>query len=187
MPAQGDQSLAVELEFDKVLELVAAHARTHVGRLVVRELAACADDSSARIRNALLTKAVADLIEEDGVLSLAGVDEAVPWLEEDAPPPTEPRDLVALLTLARRVASVRRRLEASEDEEFDDILNRLPDTGQLVRKVAPMLSRDGTIADDINRSVIQEQVEMGVAVRMAAMDLLARNLRAARAPDAVMV
>ncbi|NQY60553.1 aspartate carbamoyltransferase catalytic subunit [Cognatishimia sp.] len=40
---------------------------------------------------------------------------------------------------------------------------------------------DGEIADDINRSVIQEQVEMGVAVRMAAMDLLARNLRAARA------
>ncbi len=40
---------------------------------------------------------------------------------------------------------------------------------------------DGTIADDINRSVIQEQVEMGVAVRMAAMDLLARNQRAHRA------
>ncbi|WP_126978832.1 aspartate carbamoyltransferase catalytic subunit [Frigidibacter oleivorans] len=39
---------------------------------------------------------------------------------------------------------------------------------------------DGTIADDINRSVIQEQVEMGVAVRMACMDLLARNLRAER-------
>jgi aspartate carbamoyltransferase catalytic subunit len=29
-------------------------------------------------------------------------------------------------------------------------------------------------------SVIQEQVEMGVAVRMACMDLLARNLRAER-------
>jgi aspartate carbamoyltransferase catalytic subunit len=40
---------------------------------------------------------------------------------------------------------------------------------------------DGTLADDINRSVIQEQVEMGVAVRMAAMDLLARNLRASGA------
>ena len=40
---------------------------------------------------------------------------------------------------------------------------------------------DGTLADDINRSVIQEQVEMGVAVRMAAMDLLWRNLRARRA------
>ena len=34
---------------------------------------------------------------------------------------------------------------------------------------------DGTLADDINRSVIQEQVEMGVAVRMAAMALLAEN------------
>ena len=44
---------------------------------------------------------------------------------------------------------------------------------------------DGDIADDINRSVIQEQVEMGVAVRMAAMDLLARNRRAK--PKAVMV
>jgi aspartate carbamoyltransferase catalytic subunit len=37
---------------------------------------------------------------------------------------------------------------------------------------------DGVLADDINVSVIQEQVEMGVAVRMAAMDLLARHLRA---------
>ncbi len=36
---------------------------------------------------------------------------------------------------------------------------------------------DGVLADDINRSVIQEQVEMGVAVRMAVMDLLARGLR----------
>ncbi len=39
---------------------------------------------------------------------------------------------------------------------------------------------DGTLADDINRSVIQEQVEMGVAVRMACMDLLAQNLRRER-------
>lgn len=44
---------------------------------------------------------------------------------------------------------------------------------------------DGTLADDINRSVIQEQVEMGVAVRMAAMDLL-MQVRAAR-PREVMV
>ena len=44
---------------------------------------------------------------------------------------------------------------------------------------------DGVLADDINRSVIQEQVEMGVAVRMAVMDLLARGLRAK--PEGVMV
>ena len=47
---------------------------------------------------------------------------------------------------------------------------------------------DGELADDLRRSVIQQQVEMGVAVRMAAMDLLARNLRAARAaPKSVLV
>jgi aspartate carbamoyltransferase catalytic subunit len=43
---------------------------------------------------------------------------------------------------------------------------------------------DGTLADDINRSVIQHQVEMGVAVRMACMDLLARNLKAERGRQA---
>ena len=43
---------------------------------------------------------------------------------------------------------------------------------------------DGEIADDLTRSVIQEQVEMGVAVRMAAMDLLARNLRSNTANEA---
>ena len=36
---------------------------------------------------------------------------------------------------------------------------------------------DGLLADDINRSHIQEQVEMGVAVRMAAMDLLMQARR----------
>ena len=37
---------------------------------------------------------------------------------------------------------------------------------------------DGTLADDITRSVIQDQVEMGVAVRMAVLDLLARKRKA---------
>ena len=35
---------------------------------------------------------------------------------------------------------------------------------------------DPDVADDPERSVIQEQVEMGVAVRMAVMDLLSRNI-----------
>jgi aspartate carbamoyltransferase catalytic subunit len=36
---------------------------------------------------------------------------------------------------------------------------------------------DSDLADDYERSVIREQVEMGVAVRMACLDVLARNLR----------
>jgi aspartate carbamoyltransferase catalytic subunit len=44
---------------------------------------------------------------------------------------------------------------------------------------------DGEIADDINRSVIQTQVEMGVAVRMAAMEVLAERLTSRNQPRAV--
>src|SRR3712207_7179132 len=36
---------------------------------------------------------------------------------------------------------------------------------------------DSAVADDAERSVIGEQVEMGVAVRMAVLDVLARDLR----------
>ena len=36
---------------------------------------------------------------------------------------------------------------------------------------------DSELADDIDRSVIREQVEMGVAVRMACLDALTRSLR----------
>ena len=43
---------------------------------------------------------------------------------------------------------------------------------------------DSEVADDIDRSLIQEQVEMGVAVRMACLEALTADLRAAdpRAP-----
>ena len=39
---------------------------------------------------------------------------------------------------------------------------------------------DSQLADDINRSIIREQVEMGVAVRMACLDVVTRNLSIAR-------
>ena len=71
--------------------------------------------------------------------------------------------------------------------DADKLSHAKPDA--IVMHPGPMnrgVEIDGEIADDINRSVIQEQVEMGVAVRMAAMDLLARNLRAERAAREVM-
>ena len=43
---------------------------------------------------------------------------------------------------------------------------------------------DSELADDIHRSVIHEQVEMGVAVRMACLDLVTRNLSRNRDADA---
>lgn len=49
----------------------------------------------------------------------------------------------------------------------------------LVMHPGPMnrgIEIDSELADDIDRSVIHEQVEMGVAIRMACLDLVARNL-----------
>jgi aspartate carbamoyltransferase catalytic subunit len=51
--------------------------------------------------------------------------------------------------------------------------------GALIMHPGPMnrgVEIDTSVADDINRSVIREQVEMGVAVRMAVLDLLVRHL-----------
>ena len=50
----------------------------------------------------------------------------------------------------------------------------------LVMHPGPMnrgVEIDGVVADDIDRSAILDQVEMGVAVRMAVLDALTRPLR----------
>ena len=39
------------------------------------------------------------------------------------------------------------------------------------------------LADDIERSAIREQVEMGVAVRMACLEILANNMARSEAED----
>jgi aspartate carbamoyltransferase catalytic subunit len=59
---------------------------------------------------------------------------------------------------------------------------RLAKPGALVMHPGPMnrgVEIDSVVADDIEVSVIQEQVEMGVAIRMAVLDALARGLAAA--------
>ncbi len=100
------------------------------------------------------------MIEEDEALALAGIDEAVPWLDPSAPPPTEPRELLALLTLARRVASVRQRLAATDDVLLESIARDLPDTADLVRSVAPRLGRDGKISDTASPEITRLRREM---------------------------
>lgn len=69
----------------------------------------------------------------------------------------------------------------------EKLANAKPDA--IVMHPGPMnrgVEIDGDIADDVTRSVIQEQVEMGVAVRMAAMHLLAENLQAGQTAKGAM-
>jgi len=59
--------------------------------------------------------------------------------------------------------------------------------GALIMHPGPMnrgVEIDSTIADHPDLSLIREQVEMGVAVRMAVLDALAANLSKSRQQDA---
>jgi aspartate carbamoyltransferase catalytic subunit len=61
--------------------------------------------------------------------------------------------------------------------DYDKLAEAKPDA--LIMHPGPMnrgVEIDSLVADDIGRSVIREQVEMGVAVRMAVLELLTRNL-----------
>jgi len=61
--------------------------------------------------------------------------------------------------------------------DYEKLAAAKPDA--LVMHPGPMnrgVEIDSAVADDIHRSLIREQVEMGVAVRMAVLDALARNL-----------
>jgi aspartate carbamoyltransferase catalytic subunit len=63
---------------------------------------------------------------------------------------------------------------------YDKLARAKPDA--LIMHPGPMnrgIEIDGAVADDIHRSVILDQVELGVAVRMACLEILTRALRAA--------
>ena len=60
--------------------------------------------------------------------------------------------------------------------------------GAFVMHPGPMnrgVEIDSAVADDVERSLIQEQVEMGVAIRMAVLDALSRTIK--NAPKGLMV
>ena len=62
--------------------------------------------------------------------------------------------------------------------DYDKLASAKPDA--LIMHPGPMnrgVEIDSEVADDIDRSLIREQVEMGVAVRMACLDVLTRALR----------
>ena len=160
------------------------------GRLQRLTVAICGDIAHSRVArsNLILLGKMENRIRLVGPPTLmpAGVRDLGCEVFEDMAEGLAGADVVMMLRLQRE------RMEGgyvpSEREYFhrygldaEKLARARPDA--IVMHPGPMnrgVEIDGTIADDINRSVIQDQVEMGVAVRMACMDLLARNLRAER-------
>ena len=96
-------------------------------------------------------------------------------------------DIVMMLRLQteRMQGSVRAldraSISTSSASTYDKLRAAKPDA--LIMHPGPMnrgVEIDGEVADDIDRSVILEQVEMGVAVRMACSMLLTRRICAMR-------
>ena len=159
------------------------------GRLHRLSIAICGDIAHSRVArsNILLLGKMENRLRLIGPPTLmpAGIADFGVEVFEDMQEGLRGADVVMMLRLQRE------RMDGgfipSEREYYhrygldaEKLRHAKPDA--IVMHPGPMnrgVEIDGEIADDINRSVIQEQVEMGVAVRMAAMDLLARNLRAA--------
>jgi DNA mismatch repair protein MutS2 len=142
------RQVASDLDYNKVLNLVAAHARTGVGRNLL--LAAPQAPATEEVRRtAGLSLEMEQALLEHGRFSFTGVDDAVPRLDPAAPPPCEISDLLCLLGLARRIAALRRRLLSFPAElvQLHDLGERLPDTSGLVDWASPRLGRDGQVPD----------------------------------------
>jgi len=175
--------------------LTIRRAKGRLHRLVV---AICGDIAHSRVArsNILLLGKMENRIRLIGPPTLmpAGIAEFGVEVTSDMEAGLQDADVVMMLRLQKE------RMDGgfipSEREYYhrfgldaEKLRHAKPDA--IVMHPGPMnrgVEIDGTLADDINRSVIQEQVEMGVAVRMAVMDLLAQNLRARQAkPREVMV
>jgi aspartate carbamoyltransferase catalytic subunit len=163
------------------------------GRLHRLSIAICGDIAHSRVArsNLILLGKMENRVRLVGPPTLipAGMNELGCEVYEDMEEGLKDVDVVMMLRLQKE------RMDGgfipSEREYFHrygldaaKLAHAKPDA--IVMHPGPMnrgVEIDGSIADDINRSVIQEQVEMGVAVRMAAMDLLARNLRAEKSAN----
>src|SRR6056300_912598 len=168
--------------------------RRSKGRLHRLNIAICGDIAHSRVArsNLILLGKMENRIRLIGPATLmpAGIGEFGAEVFHDMQEGLKDVDVVMMLRLQRE------RMDGgfipSEREYYhrygldaEKLSYAKPDA--IVMHPGPMnrgVEIDGDIADDINRSVIQEQVEMGVAVRMAAMDLLARNMRESRAAGA---
>ena len=157
------------------------------GRLHRLSIAICGDIAHSRVArsNIILLGKMENRIRliAPQTLMPSGIDAFGCEIFEDIQEGLKDVDVVMMLRLQRE------RMDGgfipSEREYYhryglDEAKLRAAKPDAIVMHPGPMnrgVEIDGEIADDINRSVIQEQVEMGVAVRMATMDLLARNQR----------
>jgi len=166
--------------------------RRSKGRLHRLTVAICGDIAHSRVArsNILLLGKMENRVRLVGPRTLmpSGIDKFGVEVFEDMRKGLDGADVVMMLRLQKERmdgAFIPSEREYYHRFGLDPEKLEYANKDAIVMHPGPMnrgVEIDGTLADDINRPVIQEQVEMGVAVRMAAMDLLSRNMRA-RSPE----
>jgi aspartate carbamoyltransferase catalytic subunit len=163
--------------------------RRRKGRIEGLRVAICGDIAHSRVArsNILLLSALGARVRVVGPATLlpAAIERYGVEATNDMAAGLDGADIVMMLRLQTErmqgsfVPSVREYFRLF-GLSYDKLKVAKPDA--LIMHPGPMnrcVEIDGTLADDIHRSAILEQVELGVAVRMACLDVLTRELRAA--------
>lgn len=164
--------------------------RRHKGQLHRLNVAICGDILHSRVArsNILLLNLMESRVRVIAPPTLlpAGVEQMGVEVYHDMEDGLRGCDVVMMLRL--QIERMSGAFIPSTKEYFhryglDAAKLRHADSDVIVMHPGPMnrgVEIDAELADDINRSVISEQVEMGVAVRMAVLEMLAANSPAGR-------
>ncbi len=160
--------------------------RRRKGRLEGLTVVICGDIAHSRVARSniilLTTMGARVRVVAPSTLLPPGIDRMGVEVYHDMIAGLEGADIVMMLRLQMErmegsfIPSTR-EFYATYGLDYHRLAVAKPDA--LIMHPGPMnrgVEIDSAVADDITRSAILEQVEMGVAVRMAVLDLLARNL-----------
>jgi aspartate carbamoyltransferase (EC 2.1.3.2) len=159
--------------------------RRHKGTLAGLTIAICGDIAHSRVArsNILLLAAMGSRVRVVGPPTLipSGIEQFGVSVFHDMREGLRDADIVMALRLQTERMSGGMIPSAREFFSFyglDAAKLAFAKPDALVMHPGPMnrgVEIDSQVADDVTRSVIREQVEMGVAVRMAVLDVLART------------
>ncbi len=170
------QTLAA-LEFDRVLKLVASHARTESGQQLILSTRPRFDAGDGS-RSFGLAREVETLVTARGALTLSGIDDAG-LLAGGAATDLAVDDLNRLVAVVRRIVEVRRFLEAAGNlgPELVARLDRIPSLDGLLAYCEQRIDPNGQVPDTASPALSRARAarERSRQAIVAALDRLRRE------------
>ena len=145
----GDGADRDALEFDVVLRLISALARTPPGRAALLSLAPEIREAEVRRLLAETDEAISFRIRHGG-LPLGGLEDIAPYLAalESAGGSGAPEELRPIVRAARAAEAVRKALAKAESPHLTARRERIPAFDALLAHAARLFGADGQLRDD---------------------------------------